>query len=195
MVLAVSCQRILSGMQVGDSVAVNGICLTVIQIHSRGFTADVMAETVQRTNLRIARVGSVVNLERAVAAGSRLGGHWVSGHVDATAVVAKRSVVENAVVFRFCTTPTWTAYMVPKGSIAVDGISLTLIDVTEESFSVSVIPHTLQVTNLQHRQVGDTVNIECDLIGKYVVAALGRQSAKEGPTEMTCDFLRRNGFV
>lgn len=191
MVVTVSCNKVLGGIKVGDSISVNGVCLTVTAFDSGGFTADVMVETMKRTNLASAQPGSVVNLERALAAGERFGGHFVTGHVDSTATVTERRNIANAVLFRFRVSPEWTAYMVPKGSIAVNGISLTLVDLDEESFSVSIIPHTLQNTNLRSVNIGDVVNIECDMLGKYVVKML-----KGGRTDgITMDYLKEHGFA
>lgn len=169
--LTVACEKALDGTKLGDSISVDGVCLTVAGFHSRGFEADVMFETVNRTNLVALHSGSAVNLERALVVGERLGGHFVQGHIDDTATVTERREIENAVLFRFRVSPEWTVYMVPKGSIAVNGISLTLVDVEDDGFSVSIIPHTLQMTNLRHLAVGDVVNIECDMLGKYVVKA------------------------
>lgn len=196
MVLAVSCGKVLDGVKVGDSLSVDGVCLTVTDLDSTVFTADVMVETMKRTNLVSAQSGSLVNLERALAAGERLGGHFVTGHVDATATITERQEIANAVLFRFLVSPEWTAFMVPKGSIAVNGISLTIIDVDDHSFSVSVIPHTLQMTNLGRLNVGDEVNIECDMLGKYVVRLFEQraQTSKQRPG-MSFEFLKQNGFA
>lgn len=195
LVLTVDCQSVLTDLKIGDSVAVNGSCLTATRVDDSSFTADVSGETIKRTTLGNLRVGSQVNLERALAAGERFGGHFVSGHVDATAVVTERRQMTNAVLFRFKTAPEWATYMVDKGSIAVDGISLTIFDVAENGFSVTVIPHTLRETTLYDSHVGDRVNIECDMIGKYVVKVCLNKAEHAAPAGVSIELLKENGFI
>lgn len=196
MILTISCRDVLDGAKIGDSISVNGVCLTVTTYNANSFSADIMVQTSAHTNFATASAGSVVNLERALAAGDRFGGHFVSGHIDGTATVIERREIANAIFFRFHVSSKLTAIMVPKGSVAVNGISLTLVDVNSESFSVSVIPHTLQVTNLGRLNVGDVVNTECDMLGKYVVKMLEQRKNTIGKTPaMTIDFLKENGFA
>lgn len=184
MTLAISCRDTLTGMKIGDSIAVNGICLTVTAFDDYAFTADVMVETMNRTNLSQARVGDRVNLERSLLANDRVGGHFVTGHIDGTAQVAARREIENAVLYEFGASPELTVYMVPKGSVAVNGISLTLVDVADDRFSVAIIPHTMRVTNMGGLDIGGTVNVECDVLGKYVIKAGQRYFAGLGTHEV-----------
>jgi len=192
MELTIACRKVLEGVQLGDSIAVNGVCLTVTRFGEDDFTADVMPETMKRTNLGSLSVGSPVNLERALAAGQRLGGHFVQGHVDGVGTIADRTPNENAVLFRISVPPELTQFMVEKGSVAVNGISLTLVDVGKDFFTVSVIPHTLAHTQLHTAKVGDPVNIECDMIGKYIAKMMGKTKENAG---LTLETLRQNGFA
>lgn len=200
--LAFHANKVLEGVNLGDSIAVNGICLTVTSFGERYFTADAVPETVQRTTLASLRPGSKVNLERAMAAGGRFGGHFVSGHIDGTAVLSHKAKEGNAFVLHFRPNDShYLKYILPKGSIAIDGISLTVMDVTADSFNVSIIPHTWGETTLSYKQVGEPVNIECDMIGKYVERFLSyRFGGEEPPRRMpkgtlTEQFLADNGFV
>jgi len=152
----------------GDSIAVNGCCLTVTALTADTFSADVMAESLERTSLGDLASGSVVNLERAVKAGARLGGHIVQGHVDGTATLLDRTPSAHWESLRFSLPPEVSRYLVEKGSITVDGVSLTVVDVTDDAFSVSLIPTTLAETTLGTRQPGDRVNLEVDIVAKYV---------------------------
>lgn len=185
MELTIACHKVLEGTQLGDSIAVNGVCLTVTRLGTDFFTADCMPETMIRSNLGELQPSSPVNLERAIAAGQRMGGHFVQGHVDGVGVIEERRPHENAVLFRFRVPPALTHFMIEKGSVAVNGISLTLVDVGHEFFTVSVIPHTLSETQLQTAQPGDIVNIEVDMIGKYLAKWTGKSTATAGnPLEM-----------
>lgn len=195
--LVISAERVLEGVQIGDSIAVNGICLTVTSYTARHFTVDVMPETLNKTSLRKLRQGHRVNLERAMRLGDRFGGHIVSGHVDGTGKILSRQAHANAVLFRIEAGPSLLKYIIPRGSICIDGISLTVVDVDENSFSVSIIPHTLAETSLQDRRTGDQVNLETDVIGKYVERLLGghvHQNKKE-PSRLSLSFLQENGFA
>ncbi|GGA39145.1 riboflavin synthase subunit alpha [Kroppenstedtia guangzhouensis] len=176
--LSISCKQVLEGVQVGDSVAVNGVCLTVVGFDADQFWTDVMPETINRTNLGQLALGSPVNLERALRAGDRLGGHFVQGHVDGMGRVLTRTPRENAVLFRIEVPAELTRWMVNQGSVAVNGISLTIVTVEPEAFTVSIIPHTLELTQLKETEPGDSVNIECDLIGKYVVKLASQQAMR-----------------
>lgn len=175
--LTISASEILTDLSLGDSIAVNGVCLTVTAFDSRTFTADVMPETLRRTNLRQLHGQSPVNLERALAANGRFGGHIVSGHIDGTGVIRSVSRDDNAVWYTIRTSGDILRYIVQKGSIAIDGISLTVAQVTDTSFSVSVIPHTAANTTLGTKKAGDTVNLENDCIGKYVEKLLGKEAS------------------
>ncbi|GAB2906736.1 riboflavin synthase [Nonomuraea fastidiosa] len=159
----------------GDSIAVNGVCLTVVEVDGDVFTVDVIKESLDRSSLGGLTEGSAVNLERAVRADQRLGGHIVQGHVDGTAVLLSRQPGESWDDLRFSLPPALSPYVAEKGSIAIDGISLTVTTVDDESFGVSLIPTTLKLTTMGERQVGDVVNIEVDVIAKYVERLVGRK--------------------
>ena len=167
-VLHIRCNEVLDGTRVGDSIAVNGVCLTVTSMNNRGYTADVMAETLERSSLGSLKSGSRVNLERAMPADGRFGGHIVAGHIDGTGTIVEISKDETAVWYRVRTEPDILRYIVEKGSITIDGISLTVARVSREDFSVSIIPHTQGNTTLADRRTGDIVNLETDIIGKYI---------------------------
>lgn len=196
--LTVSANKVLEDAKVGDSIATNGICLTVTAIHGSSFDADVMAETVRRTNFASLRAGSRVNLERALTLSSRLGGHIVSGHIDGTGEITDMTREDNAVWVTVSTKPELLRYMIEKGSIAIDGVSLTLAYVDEQCFKVSVIPHTGEETILLKKKPGDTVNLECDLIGKYVEKLMLCKTEEESPSSgggISEAFLMENGFL
>ena len=194
-VLSIGAREILDGLKIGDSVAVNGVCLTATAIDSGGFTADVMHETLNRSSLSALTAGGRVNLERALPAGGRLGGHIVSGHIDGTGTITARRRDDNAVWYTVAASPSLLRYIVEKGSIAMDGISLTVAGVTERDFSVSVIPHTAAVTILGGKGPGDVVNLETDIIGKYVEKLLRPRDAETAPERgLTLEFLAQNGF-
>lgn len=192
--ITIAAKTVLQGTKVGDSIAVNGVCLTVTHLTGDGFTADVMAETLRRSALGQLTVGSHVNLERAMAADGRFGGHIVSGHIDGTGKICSFTQEGNAIWVTVETPPTILALIVQKGSIAMDGISLTVADVTQDTFSVSVIPHTGAETTLLHKQVGDLINLENDIVGKYVQRLLQPQEQTTENSQLTLDFLQRCGF-
>ena len=171
--LEIGAKKILEGTKIGDSIAVNGVCLTVTGMASSSFTADVMAETLRRSSLGSLSVGSGVNLERAMSADGRFGGHIVSGHIDGTGTISKMQKEENAVWVHVKTSAEILNLIVEKGSIAIDGISLTVASVSDSGFAVSVIPHTASETTLLSKKTGDLVNLENDIIGKYVQKLLG----------------------
>ena len=194
-VLTVRAKTVLEGTRIGDSIAVNGICLTVRQLFPDSFAADVMHETLNRSALALLRPGSRVNLERALAAGGRFGGHIVAGHVDGVGTVQRITRDDNAVWYTIAAGPEILRYVVEKGSIAIDGISLTVARVDGQSFAISAIPHTVSVTTLAHRRVGDPVNLETDVLGKYVEKLLQPlQAEAPPPSGITRDFLTRCGF-
>lgn len=172
-------QKVLEGSQIGDSIAVNGVCLTVTSMGGSYYTADVMAETMNRSSLGQLSTGASVNLERAMPANGRFGGHIVSGHIDGTGTVQSIEPDDNAIWYTIAAKPNLLRYIVEKGSITIDGISLTVAYVDEHCFKVSIIPHTQQVTALHDRGVGDIVNLECDIIGKYVEKLLQPAAGEE----------------
>jgi riboflavin synthase len=176
-VLAVRGPVVTSDAKHGDSIAVNGVCLTVIDNVDGVFTADVMGESLRRSSLGVLRAGSPVNLERAATVGSRLGGHLVQGHVDGVGRIVAREPADEWEVLRFALPPELARYVVEKGSITVDGVSLTVMEVTGDSFSVGLIPTTLKLTVLGSKDVGDPVNLEVDVIAKYVEKMLGGRNA------------------
>ncbi len=194
-VITIRADKVLSDLKTGDSVAVNGVCLTAVNITGRGYSADVMHETLRRTNLGSLKSGSRVNLERAMAADGRFGGHIVAGHIDGTGRIISMTKDDNAVWITIDTDASILKYIIDKGSITIDGISLTVAAVTNESFSVSVIPHTADSTTLLEKKPGDTVNLENDMIGKYVEKLLSFTGEKEEPkSRITLEFLAENGF-
>lgn len=202
MVLTIEASKVLEDVQVGDSIAVNGVCLTVIRFDAKSVSMDVMPETFRLTNLHELQPGQKVNLERAMSAQGRFGGHMVQGHIDCTGTVASRKSEENAVVFTIRPDDLEALrFILPRGSIALDGISLTVIHVDDEAFAVSIIPHTLAQTILQDKQPGDSVNIETDLLGKYIYKFMNAMSDSEGAAKpaskqsrITAVFLQEHGF-
>lgn len=193
-VLTIGATNILEDVKLGDSIAVNGVCLTVTSFTPSQFTADVMHETLNRSSLGALRPGNPVNLERAMRADGRFDGHIVAGHIDGTGTIASIRRDDNAIRYTIRTTPAILRYIIEKGSIAIDGISLTVTEVTRETFSVSVIPHTASCTNLAQRRIGDTVNLENDCIGKYVERLLTTPNTSNQESNITLEFLARNGF-
>ncbi|MCL6638872.1 MAG: riboflavin synthase [Firmicutes bacterium] len=192
--LVIAAQKVLSGTRTGDSIAVNGVCLTVVQPGSGEFAADVMAETLARTNLGELSPGGLVNLERALALGDRLGGHLVSGHIDGVGLIERKEKHDIATLVTIRAPGEVMRYIVKKGSVAVDGTSLTVVDYDRATFQVSLIPHTAAVTVLGFKKVGDRVNLEGDIIGKYIERLI---SSREKPDKASIDldFLARHGFI
>jgi riboflavin synthase len=193
MVITIGAKKILADVHLGDSIAVNGVCLTVTSFTDHTFTVDVMPETVKATSLRTLTKGSKVNLERAMAANGRFGGHFVSGHVDGIGRIARKWPSANAVYYEIEMPKELRQYMILKGSVAVDGTSLTIFGLTDDTFTISLIPHTRAETILGEKQPGDIVNIECDMIGKYVVQLMEGKK-EEAQSAITLDFLERHGF-
>lgn len=192
--IEIKAESVLSDVHLGDSIAVNGVCLTVISFTPSSFRADVMNETLSRSSLGSLKQGSPVNLERAMAADGRFGGHIVSGHIDGTGIITDikkdgiahwYTINANAKIMR---------YIIEKGSVAIDGISLTVAKVGDSSFAVSIIPHTAVKTVLSAKKIGDTVNLENDVIGKYVEKLIKTESAPTDGNGITIDFLTKNGF-
>lgn len=191
--IEIEAKKVLEGTQLGDSIAVNGVCLTVTQLSSSHFRADVMNETLSRSSLGQLRSGSKVDLERAMAANGRFGGHIVSGHIDGTGTISEIKADGIAVWYTVSASPDILRYIVEKGSVAIDGISLTVAKVTDASFSVSVIPHTAAQTVLGAKKAGDIVNLENDIIGKYV-EKLMKPAETPRSGGITMEFLAKNGF-
>lgn len=193
--IAIEATEVVKGSKIGDSIAVNGVCLTVTGFRSNGFTADVMPETLRRTNLGALRRGDPVNLERAMAADGRFGGHIVSGHIDGTGRITQMKREENAVWVTIEAAKEIMDLIVEKGSIAIDGISLTVAEAADRSFKVSVIPHTGEETTLLGKNAGDIVNLENDIIGKYVQKLMSVKPEQNEGSRVTMDFLAQNGFL
>jgi len=177
--------------KLGDSIAVNGVCLSVTQIKNNIFYADVMQETLNLTNLKKLKTGDIVNLERAMKVNSRLDGHFVSGHVDCC---AKVKTIINEGFSKKITFNCDTSLIIMKGSIAINGVSLTVSNVNENTFEVSLIPTTQEETNLKYLKIDDIVNIEYDLIGKYIQKFINQNIKKEHPSKITEEFLKEHGF-
>lgn len=189
-VLTIAADTVLEQTKIGDSIAVNGVCLTVTDLKAGSFTADVMHETLRRSSLGSVRTGSPVNLERAMQLGGRFGGHIVSGHIDATGKILGIREDDNAVWYRIGADYKILKYIVEKGSVALDGISLTVAEVRSDSFSVSVIPHTRANTTLTHKKIGDIINIETDCIGKYIEKLIPGHGGG-----VSREVLLRHGFI
>ncbi|WP_282034223.1 riboflavin synthase [Metabacillus indicus] len=189
--MTIHASNVLEDVKLGDSISVNGVCLTVTKFTSSSFTVDVMPETVKATSLNALKQGSNVNLERAMAAGGRFGGHFVTGHVDGTGTIIRKRPSANAVYYDIKASRDLTSSLVMKGSIAIDGISLTIFGLENELVTVSIIPHTLSETVLGGKEAGDIVNIECDMLGKYVKKFIDQS---QDSSSITPDFLKENGF-
>lgn len=203
MVLVIEADKVLEDIKVGDSIAVNGVCLTVISYDGLAFSADVMPETFRQTTLHKLTPGQPVNLERAMSAEGRFGGHMVQGHIDTTARILTRENEDNAVYFSFSPADqSVMKYIVSRGSVTIDGISLTVVQAGDSEFSVSIIPHTLKETILKNKFPGDEINLECDLLGKYVERLLAFQAGSAGSQSsfasrkpvLTQQFFADHGF-
>ena len=192
--LTIEGKKILEDIHIGDSISVNGVCLTVTTFNNNTFTADVMNETLTRSSLGELKKGSFVNLERAMPVNGRFGGHIVSGHIDGTGQVRKIEKDDNAIWYNISLENKLMKYVVEKGSIAIDGVSLTVAKVSENEFSVSIIPHTAEESILSHKSVGDIVNIENDIVGKYVDKLITFKNEKKQESNITMEFLINNGF-
>lgn len=196
--LQIKAEVVLEGTRIGDSISTSGVCLTVAEMTESSFSADVMAETMRRSKLGRLSLGSKVNLERAVRMDGRLGGHIVSGHIDGTGTIRSMLREDNAVWLSISTTDDLLRYIVEKGSIAVDGVSLTVAKVDKTGFQASIIPHTGKETTLLHQKIGDLVNLECDIIGKYVEKFMGPAAYNAynsgNKAQLTETFLKDNGF-
>lgn len=191
--IRIEASKVLEDVHIGDSIAVNGVCLTVTQFDSTTFQADVMNETLNRSSLGKLTNGSPVDLERAMAANGRFGGHIVSGHIDGTGTITDIRNDSIAVWYTVSAKPEIMRYIVEKGSVAIDGISLTVAEVTDNTFSVSIIPHTASQTVLGTKKIGDIVNLENDIIGKYVEKLIS--PASEQKNSLSMKMLAENGFI
>lgn len=192
--LKIAAHTILKGIAIGDSIAVNGVCLTVTSFKKNVFSVDVMPETVNATSLKTLSNGSRVNLERAMSANGRFGGHFVTGHVDGIGKIVKRKPVSNAVYYEIEAEKDLLKYMILKGSVAVDGTSLTIFGLTDSTFTISLIPHTLSETILGHKNSGDIVNLECDMLAKYI-AKYASPETKKDDASLTPSFLEKHGYL
>lgn len=191
--LTIAVKKILDDIHIGDSICTNGVCLTVTTFDEGSYTADVMPETMSRTNFNDLRINDLVNCERAMPANGRFGGHIVSGHIDGTGVISKMSRDDKAIRIKIETRPEILKYIVEKGSITIDGISLTVTEVSNWDFGVSIIEHTQDATTLTKKKVGETVNLENDIIGKYIEKFVGSFSAKKD--ENLLNLLNDNNFL
>jgi riboflavin synthase len=192
--LTVAARQIMDDVKLGDSIAVNGTCLTVVDFGDGWFTADVMPETMERTAMAGLKSGDAVNLERTLRVGDRLGGHIVSGHIDGVGVIRGKEADDNAVVVRIAAPAAVMRYIVAKGSVAIDGISLTVVAAGPDWFAVSLIPHTASVTTLGIKGVGAPVNLEADVIGKYVEKMMGLAPPGAAKGGLSAEFLAEHGF-
>jgi len=194
--ITINADRVLEQTKIGDSISTNGVCLTVAQLNITSFEADIMNETLKRSNLGLLSVGDKVNLERALSLETRLGGHIVSGHIDGTGNIESKIREDNAIKIKIRANEKILKYIVEKGSIAIDGISLTVISVDREIFEVGIIPHTGEETILLSKNINETVNLECDVIGKYVEKLMGlsNESINKKANVISEEFLESNGF-
>lgn len=193
--ITIKARKVLEEVKLGDSISTNGVCLTVTDFSTNHFTVDVMAETMRRSNLKNLSSGDEVNLERALRLGDRLGGHMVSGHIDGIGVIDKYEDEDNAVWITIKTSPELLKYIVEKGSIGIDGVSLTVAYVDDVLFKVSIIPHTKDVTTLLRRKIGDEVNLEYDMVGKYIEKLMFYREQPIVKKGIDVNFLSENGFM
>lgn len=194
LVLTIQGNKVLDDLNLGDSVAVNGVCLTVTKLNNHSFVVDVMPETFQSTSLSILKQGSFVNLERALSSNGRFGGHFVTGHVDTIGEISRRELRENAIYIDIAFPDQFNHLTLYKGSISIDGTSLTIFGVKNGVITVSIIPHTAKESLLGYKRIGEPVNIEFDLIGKYLYSFVDRtNSGNQG--RMSAEFLKENGFL
>jgi len=200
-VLSIGCDLDLSATKIGDSIAVNGACLTAVSVEKQGFKVDMAPETVERTTFKHLTVGARVNIERALRLADRIDGHLVSGHIDGTGTIASIVRKSNALILRIDVPPKLAEDLIEKGSVAIEGISLTINHCTDKDFEVSIIPHTADITTIGQKKVGDEVNIETDMIGKYIKKIILQKSSSkndalhEDKKGISMDLLARNGFL
>lgn len=196
--IKINAKKVLQDVKLGDSISTNGVCLTVTEFSNKSFIVDVMAETMRKSGLGSLRKGDKVNLERALAVGDRLGGHLVSGHIDGTGTIKNLQREDNAIWITIETSPDILRYIVLKGSIAIDGVSLTVAYVDNKVFKVSIIPHTQDETTLTKKSKGEKVNLECDMIGKYIEKFIYEKEAQTNNKDkksVDIEFLKENGFL
>lgn len=194
-VISVGCKEVIQDVKVGDSIAVNGVCLSIISYDSGSFSADVMPETLRKSSLGKLKRNDVLNLERALKASDRFGGHIVSGHIDGIGIIKDKKIEKNAVLISFKAHRDILRYIVHKGSVAIDGISLTVTFVNSESFGVSLIPLTAKLTTLGFKNAGDEVNIECDIVGKYIEKFISEGRCGASNSKLDEHFLKEHGFA
>ena len=197
--LTVAADFSLEGTGIGDSIAVNGACLTAVSLQGARFSVDVSPETLSKTTFKSVKIGERVNLERALSLSGRLDGHLVSGHIDGLGTITGKQKQGNALVVTFAVPESLSRYMIPKGSVAIDGISLTINSCETDSFSVSVVPHTAKLTTIGLKGAGEAVNIETDMLGKYVEKFISKQGSESGkkcdPESLDMQFLMKTGFL
>ncbi|MBY0380097.1 MAG: riboflavin synthase [Burkholderiales bacterium] len=198
--IEISAKKVTSDLQLGDSIAVNGTCLTVVSFDKNSFSIEVIPETFQTTSLKLCKQESKVNLERAVLANGRLGGHFVSGHVDGTGIITNILPRDNAIYYNIkLNTPDLLRYCIYRGSIAIDGTSLTIFGITADSITISLIPHTIKNSLLGLKNINDIVNIECDMLAKFTAKTILHQAHKDNintaRTEISQSFLEKNGYI
>ena len=191
-IFILSAKSIISDLKIGDSIAVNGACLTIVNMDKKSFMVELSPETLEKTNFMKITIGENVNLERPLRLNDRLGGHLVSGHIDGVGQLIGKRQEGNSIIMKFSVPSDFKKYLIPKGSIAIDGISMTAVDIHENQFTIAVIPHTLKVTSLGHKKIGDDVNLEFDLIAKYIERFGQFSSPKES---INLEFLQSNGFA
>ena len=194
--IALAAKQILAGLKIGDSVSVNGVCLTATQVYATSFLCDVSAETLRLSSFKLAKPGAKVNLERSLMVGDRLDGHFVLGHVDGIGTLVSKTASGEGYVLSFGYPEELSRYLVYKGSIAINGISLTIASLEKSAFSVAVIPHTFEVTNLRELRAGDPVNIEVDVLGRYFERffQLGLLKKEISGAGLTAEYLKNQGF-
>jgi riboflavin synthase len=194
--IALAAKQILAGLKIGDSVSVNGVCLTATQVYSTSFLCDVSAETLRLSSFKLSKPGAKVNLERSLMVGDRLGGHFVLGHVDGIGTLVSKTASGEGFVLTFSYPEELSRYLVYKGSIAINGISLTIAALEKSVFSVAVIPHTFEMTNLRELKAGDPVNIEVDVLGRYFERffQLGLLKKEISGSGLTAEYLKNQGF-